>query len=352
MRAQATTAPRLPVYFDISKIADGVYLAFGKPHTITICNAVIFENDRDLLIVDTHSKPSAAVSLLRQLKDQVTTKPVRYVVASHFHWDHSHGLPLYRRIAPNADLVSTGTTRRLISEETLPRLKASFDQLRATIDSYKKSMSEAKTAEDRAQWKRMIAETEDYLHEMRDFKPELPNVTVNRDLIIHDKAHDLHLAFRGRGHTSGDVIVFCPQKKVVATGDLLHGFFPFLGDAYPLDWPRTLVHVAQFEFGHIAGGHGPAHPRRRAYQMANYIEELTEEVAKGRRNGKPLAALEREITPEKLKSLADGNYGPATAESVWNLRMLPPPKPSPATILAEAVKTNIGHIHARLERTA
>jgi len=48
--------------------------------------------------------------------------------------------------------------------------------------------------------------------------------------VLHDPAHELHLLRRGRGHTAGDVIVFCPQKKVVATGDLLHCFLPFLND--------------------------------------------------------------------------------------------------------------------------
>lgn len=348
--ARAQSSPGLPELFDIRKLAPGVYMAVAKPQTLINSNAVIFENSRDLLIMDSHSKPSAAVALVSQLRRRVTEKPVRYIVASHFHWDHAQGLPAYRRIASHADIVASETTRKLISQETVPRLKASFEQLKISVDDYKKRAAEATSPAEKAAWDKMRRETADYLHEMENFAPELPNLTVTEDLIIHDRDHDLHIAFRGRGHTAGDVVVFCPQKKVIATGDLLHGFFPFIGDGYPLEWPRTLLQVAGFDFTQIAGGHGDVSPRHRVYQMGNYIEEITEAVVRAKASGKSREETEATITPATLKSLADGGFGSATAHSVLELRFLPPTNPVPASILAEAVKTNAGHIYAALDR--
>ncbi|MBK5290865.1 MAG: MBL fold metallo-hydrolase [Acidobacteriia bacterium] len=352
-RAQAAGNYTLPTLFDIEKAADGIYMALARPASLINCNAVIIENAADLMIIDTHSKPSAVVSLLRQLRNQVSQKPVRYVVASHFHWDHSHGLPAYRRIAPHADLVASETTRKLIGEQTLPRLKASFDELAKTIEDYKQRLAKATTPQDKALCREMISETQDYLQEMKNFTPELPNLTLERDLIIHDKAHDLHLAFRGRGHTAGDVVVWCPQKKTIATGDLLHGFFPFIGDGYPLDWPRTLVAVGhQFSFNNIAGGHGSLQrDTSRLYQMANYIEEVTERVVAGRRSGKTQAQLESEVTPATLKTVADRNFGELTAQGLLKHRRMPPPLPTAAQVLSDSVKANVGHIYAALERS-
>lgn len=348
--ARAQSSPGLPELFDIKKIAEGVYMAVAKPQTLINSNAVIFENSRDLLIMDSHSKPSAVVSLVSQLRRRVTEKPVKYIVASHFHWDHAQGLPAYRRIAAHAGIIASETTRKLISQETVPRLKASFEQLKISAEDYKKKAAGAKSAQEKAAWEKMRRETGDYLREMENFTPELPDLTLTDDLIIHDKNHDLHLAFRGRGHTAGDVVVFCPQKKVIATGDLLHGFFPFIGDGFPLDWPRTLLNVAQFDFTQIAGGHGDLSPRQRVYQMGNYIEEVTEAVMRGRNAGKSRERLETEITPATLKTVADGDFGGATAHAILELRLLPPTNPTPASVLAEAVKTNVGHIWAALDR--
>jgi glyoxylase-like metal-dependent hydrolase (beta-lactamase superfamily II) len=353
VRARAQANYELPELFDIEKVAEGVWAALAKPQTLLNSNAVIFENSTDLLIMDTHSKPSAVAALVRQLRKSVSKKPVRYVVASHFHWDHAHGLPAYRRISSHVDLVSSEATRQLIGEQTLPRLKESFAQLEQSVENYKKQAAGSKDAREKAAIQQMLVETQDYLREMASYKPELPNLTFQRDLILHDKAGDLHLAFRGRGHTSGDVIVYSPLRRTVATGDLLHGFFPFIGDGFPLDWPRTLLQVAEFDFTSIAGGHGGVfRSRERLYQMGNYIEEVTEAVVRGRRAGKPLAVLRSEITPASLKTIADGGYGQSSVEAILRYRMLAPPRPAPAQVLADSIGTNVDQIHRALEKNA
>jgi glyoxylase-like metal-dependent hydrolase (beta-lactamase superfamily II) len=88
-RAQAPAAGgRL---FDIQKVADGVYCALAHRQAITNCNAAIFVNSQDVLVVDAHSKPSAAAALITQIREEITTKPVRYLVNTHFHWDPHPG---------------------------------------------------------------------------------------------------------------------------------------------------------------------------------------------------------------------------------------------------------------------
>lgn len=348
-QARAQSASALPTLFDIEKVAEGIYAAVARPAVMINCNAAIFENSADLLIVDTHSKPSAVASLVSQIRKQITTKPVRYIVNSHFHWDHSQGNPAYRRIAPHADVVASAATRRLLSENGAKRAAESVEQARKSLATYKENAGTAKSPEEKAYWQRMGSETAEYISEMRNYAPELPNVTLERDLVLHDKAHDLHLVFRGRGHTAGDVVVWCPQKKVVATGDLLHGFAPYIGDGYPLEWPRTLHSVAECDFGHVIGGHAAVqHTRERLGQMATYIEELTEAVVVGRRQQKSVERLQQEITPATLKSLSRG-YGDFISASTLRFGMNRPGLTA-AEALVAAVRSNTAHIHAALER--
>jgi len=187
-----------------------------------------------------------------------------------------------------------------------------------------------------------------YTAEMRNFAPELPNITFRDRLVIHDKAHELHLAFCGRGHTAGDIIVYCPQKKVIATGDLLHGFLPYIGDGYPLEWPATLKAVAEFDFLHAIGGHGAVqHTRERLTQMSAYIRELAEAVSRGKRAGRSAAQLQAAITPASLKSLG-GGYGSFVAASLKKYAIeneLTPPE----TVLANGVKENVASTFKALE---
>lgn len=61
--------------FTIEKVADDVYAALARPQIMTNCNAAIFVNSQDVLVVDAHSKPSAAAALIAQIKKEITPKP-------------------------------------------------------------------------------------------------------------------------------------------------------------------------------------------------------------------------------------------------------------------------------------
>jgi glyoxylase-like metal-dependent hydrolase (beta-lactamase superfamily II) len=275
---------------------------------------------------------------------------VRYVVNSHFHWDHTQGTPSYKKIAPHADVVASEVTRNLLSENGVERMKRSVAATEKSLQSYKEKLGVSKDPQERSALQRLVRDSTAYLAEMRNYTPELPNVTFDRDLIIHDKAHDLHLAFRGRAHTSGDVVVFCPQKKVIATGDALHGFAPYIADGYPGEWQTTLLHFAEFPFEHVIGGHaGVQHTRKRLYQMGNYITELTDLVSKEKRNKKTLAQIQQSVTPDNIKSLADDGYGKFMQDSLIRYKV-PIPGEDSSIILLSAVQTNLAEIYAALER--
>jgi cyclase len=341
-QARAQARPGMRSLFDIQKVADGVYAAIAKPTAVLNCNAAIFENANDLLVVDTHSKPSAVVALVSQLRAEVTKKPVRYIVNSHFHWDHSQGTSAYRKMNPHAQVVSSEATRRLLSENGASRLKQSLDQMRATLEQVEQQRGKTKDAAQVGRLKEQSDGIKAYIAEMQNYTPELPDLTFDRDLILHDKAHDLHLAFRGRAHTMGDVVVFCPQKKVVATGDMIHSMLPFIGDGFPRDWPKTIKSIAELPFDVVAGGHGPVQQgKARLLEMASYIEEITSRVE--REKTQPLEQLQRSIVPSKLKSLS-GEYGKFLLQNFSAAGSAG----DPAAALALSVQNNVAQVLDRL----
>jgi glyoxylase-like metal-dependent hydrolase (beta-lactamase superfamily II) len=332
--------------FDIEKVAEDVYAATAKPVTLLNCNAAIFVNANDILVVDAHSKPSAAAAMVAQLRREVSTKPVRYIVNTHFHWDHTQGMPHYRSAAPGADVVASSATRRLIETQALDRLKASMQTTQADLENLKRQSP--KTDAERTYQKMAIADMESYLREMQGYQPDLPNITFDDGLLIRDKNHEILVAFRGRGHTDGDVVVFSPQKKVIATGDQLHGFVPWLDDGYPLEWPTTLRKYGELDFQTVIGGHGPVqNTRDRLPQTVAYIEEITDAVRRGKQASKNVAELERAITLASLRSLTGTGYGKFIEDSLsrfWPLK----PGDTAADQLAVQVKGNVQALFNKL----
>ncbi|HYE72131.1 MAG TPA: MBL fold metallo-hydrolase, partial [Blastocatellia bacterium] len=156
---------------------------------------------------------------------------------------------------------------------------------------------------------RQIAELESYLKEMNPPPIALPTVTFDQRLIMHRDGKEIHLLFLGRGHTAGDVVVYVPSEKVVATGDLMHGVLPYMADGYPEDWPRTLKALEELDFNRVVPGHGVVQEGKTILaNFRGYIEEITEAVARGVERGDSLEALQKEIRYDRLRSLqANGN---------------------------------------------
>ena len=70
--AQTMVAGAPTDLFEIQKVADGAYFAFARPQAVGNCNAAVFVNSADVLVVDAHSKPSAAAGLIAQIRQQIT----------------------------------------------------------------------------------------------------------------------------------------------------------------------------------------------------------------------------------------------------------------------------------------
>jgi glyoxylase-like metal-dependent hydrolase (beta-lactamase superfamily II) len=345
-RAQSKTAASN--LFDIEKLAEGVYAAIARPVMLLNCNAAIFVNSDGVLVVDTHSKPSAVAALTAQIRKEITTKPVKYVVNSHFHWDHSQGTVSYRKSFPNAVVMASNATRRLLAESGGARAMESVSAAQKQLETLKTAAAAEKSSQTRALLAAKARDIEDYIREMRDYQPELPSVTFADTLVIHDKDHELHLAFRGRAHTAGDVAVFCPQKKVIATGDALHGFFPYLVNSYPLEWPRTLYEWAQFDFDHVAPGHASVqHGKDKLFHKAAYIEDVTEKVRAAKSKGMSVEDVARTVTPASLPALSRNNFGVAAAESVLKYSVNEPAT-TVESLIRDTVRSNVEHVYARL----
>jgi len=137
------TGPAAEDLFDIKPVADGVYAAIAKPAYRVNCNAAIILLEDGVLVVDTHSKPSAARALIAQIK-KLTDKPVKYVVNSHFHYDHYQGNESYPSAWPaGIEIISSEATRANIQRLGIPRIKNEIASMPQEIASLKSDLEKA-----------------------------------------------------------------------------------------------------------------------------------------------------------------------------------------------------------------
>jgi glyoxylase-like metal-dependent hydrolase (beta-lactamase superfamily II) len=283
--------------FDIKPMADGVYAAIAKPAYKVNCNAAIIVLDDSVLVVDTHSKPSAARALIEQIK-KLTDKPVRYVVNTHFHWDHHQGNQAYPSSWPaGVEIISSQATRENIENRGIPRVKYEIATMPKEIEKLKADLAAATDAKQKAELQSNLEQSEAYLAELKTMQFTLPSITFDRSMVLYRKSRTVEFLWLGNAHTNGDVWVYLPKEKILICGDALHGWTPFMADSYPYDWIKTLETAEKLDFNQALGGHGDVMHDKETFELwKTYFHDLLDDTAQVYSKGASLEEAQKQVS--------------------------------------------------------
>ena len=255
--ARPTGASYTGQAFTFTQVAAGVYHAVGTGALAVGCNASIVVNDDDVLVVDTHMTPGGAWALREELR-AITPKPVRYVINTHWHFDHAHGNQIY---GSEVEIIGHEHTRRRLAAGDSMRgrsydlfiggVPAQLTQLEARIAATADAAERAKLEAQRAVQTNHLAGTKTVV-------PKPPTVTLDDHLTLFRGGREIRLLFLGRGHTAGDIVVYLPKERAVITGDLLVEGTSYIGDAFITDWIQTLDRLRALDYEVTLPGHGSA----------------------------------------------------------------------------------------------
>jgi glyoxylase-like metal-dependent hydrolase (beta-lactamase superfamily II) len=112
-------------------------------------------------------------------------------------------------------------------------------------------------------------------------KPAPPTITLTETMTLYRGGREIRLLFLGRGHTGGDIVVYLPKERVVATGDLLVAALSYLGDAYVEEWGATLDRLRALDFDWVLPGHGDAFQGKdKIGQFQAYLTDFWQQARK------------------------------------------------------------------------
>jgi cyclase len=281
--------------YQFEKIADGIYYATSSSPMATGGNHPIIINDRDVVLVDDGTTPAAARALLQDMK-LITDKPVRWVVNTHFHYDHTDGNSVF---GPDVEIIGHEYVRHVIADlDVIHRepLKTALSNMPNQIESLKKQLGDVKDPGQRATLEKQLAATQEDLEELKMLKPTPPTMTYSSKMTLHRGQREIQLLFLGRGHTQGDTVVFLPKERIVCTGDLMESRLAYMGDAMFDEWVTTLDGVKELDFDTVLPGHGvPFHEKSLITAYQGYLKDFMSKVAELRKQG-----LSAEETAQKV----------------------------------------------------
>jgi len=276
--------------YRFNKVREGVYHVIGTGALTVVGNSSVIVNDDDVILVDDHVSPAAAWVLLDELKD-ITTKPVKYVINTHFHYDHAHGNQVF---AKDVNIIGHEFTREMLlggKSVQMPLYSNYVTGLPAQLENLKKAVAAESDAGKKAAAQTRLDIAQNNAASQAELKPTPPNMTLRTEMTLHrtfqGNDREIQIRFIGRAHTGGDVVVYLPKEKVVMTGDMMVGAgISNMSDAYVNEWVTTLDNLKKIDFETILPGHGEAFTDKAKidYWQA-YLRDVWTEVGKLKAQG-------------------------------------------------------------------
>ena len=285
--AATQTAPaQRPPAHRFQRIADGVYAAMATGTVNTVSNSAVIVNDDDVVVVDSHATPAAARALIEDIKT-LTPKPVRFVIDTHYHWDHAHGNQAF---GPDVQIIGHDFVRQMLQTDVLnSRSYRSFiDPVPAQLQNLRNQVAAEADPARKATLQQRLSVQEAYAEALKEIRPTPPTLTYGSQMTLVRGSREIRLLFLGRGHTAGDTVVYLPKERVIATGDLIVGSFPFMymGDGFVNEWPETVEKVLQLDFETVIPGHGdPFTDRNMIRGLQAYWRDLWSQAAALKKQG-------------------------------------------------------------------
>ena len=201
-------------------------------------NAGIIIGQDFLVAVDSLISSREAKRFLKDIH-KISKKPIKFLVDTHYHLDHSLG---------NSEFAKLGAIIIAHENDQENMQKAGEGMLHSAKQS---GLSD---------------------QDLQGTKLAYPTLTFSDRVTLNLGNNQVELLFIGPSHTTGSVMVFIPQEKVLFAGDLLFtDCHPFLGEANIAGWIKVLDYIMTMDVDKIIPGHGPVSSKKDVADLKNYL---------------------------------------------------------------------------------
>jgi cyclase len=302
MLAAAHVAPAARTAEAPVELAPGIF-QFITPDVAgnVVGNSIAIVMENDVLVFDTTLLQKTATSEIDELS-KLTPKPVRYIVNSHWHPDHSGGNAGFVAAYPEVEIIASRETRRLMQNTANVYAKTLEFEASQELKSGAGADGKPLSAKDREDLRAQLAGEDRFLSEFRAAQTKLPTLVFDKALTLHHGGRELRfLALPG--HTSGDVALYLPAEKVLFSGDLLTYPVPFCADSHPGDWIASLETLSRLDASTIVPGHGPAqHDKAYLNLVLESLRSVQQQVQDALHRGLSFQETQKAVKLDAIRS--------------------------------------------------
>ena len=252
----------------LEQVAPGVHLMRQPIPNFAgvVGNVVIIEQVEGVVLIDTGSAYGGGARVVEAVA-RVTSAPVISVIITHWHNDHSLGVPAIVEAWPEASIISTAATHENLraGRTNAPfHNDANYDALRLrTYNDYiaqfePLASDPSLTQAERDGWMRAVNTQLIRIEDQPGTHVVVPDRTFTEALTLDDPKIPVEARFLGRANTDGDAIVWLKRQKIMVAGDVVVAPTPYMFDVYPTENIATVERLREYDFDLLIPGHGEA----------------------------------------------------------------------------------------------
>ncbi len=253
--APPALAARFP--FRMEEVAPGVlaFISEGRSQDILSGNCLAILGSTGVAVVDSGQFPSQARAMIAAIRAR-TSQPVRFLVTTHWHGDHHYGHAAYQEAFPGLVILGTPSTQAMM-RAMAPRYfgMAYFGPASKEVEA---ALADPGLAPDlRARFTALMEDFRAAKPELEAFRLTPPTLAFEQRVVLDLGDRRVEVLHLGRGATAGDSVVFVPDAKVLATGDLVVHPVPHGFGSFPGEWAAGLGKLEAMGPRILVPGHGP-----------------------------------------------------------------------------------------------
>ena len=319
--------------FDVQRVAPDVYALIRKepPGVMLNANSVVIVNADDVVVVDTGLGPATAKAILSAVRT-ITPKPVKYVINTHWHDDHILGNQVFRETFKDVQFIGHARAEKQLATAAATSRKQRVEvagplmmqQLRISLEQSKSMAGGPISEEERRSYLNDLAALERFAAEAPGVTVVTPTTVVEDRFTLVRGRRTIEILHLGAGHTSEDLVVWLPQDRVMATGDLVVTPVPSLvTSSRPADFVTTLEKLAALQpqvlipgHGSVENGLGPVRLETRLFTT------LVDQVRALASKGASLAETRKTVNLSEMEKLIAGDS--PLLRQLFNFRVTSP----------------------------
>jgi glyoxylase-like metal-dependent hydrolase (beta-lactamase superfamily II) len=272
------------------RIAPGVHV-LRQPETNywgAVGNVLVVDQADGVVLVDAGASYGFGARVVEHVR-RITHRPVKAVLITHWHNDHSLGVSAIVKTWPKARILATPATRDALASgrtgwplEPGGGMQPLVDETREMeADASKFAADAARSKREREQWRRIADKQAQRRRDAPGTHVVLPTEIVTDRVVLDDPEAPVEALFLGRANTSGDLVAWLPRQRVVATGDVVVSPVPFMFNIYPAEQVAALARIKALGFAVLVPGHGaPQHDQRYVDSLIAFIQAARGEAAR------------------------------------------------------------------------